>query len=119
MIETKVNRSECYGSFSVTADLDGVNSGLYMIHFEDQGLLGCCITSLQPSAGIPRALIARASEEIAIMAKSSGRKLTHKVTLVNEHSQKVLPHLYEEFGYRYQNRDVFNLHLVMVREYNP
>ncbi len=116
-VETRVRPHECCGGFSVTAHLDGFVKGLCMIHFDSEDCLGCYITSLQPSSGIPRALISRASEEIGIMTRKVGRKLVHKVVLVNERSQKVLPHIYEEWGYK--NEGMSGLHLVMTKEYNP
>lgn len=114
---TKVRPYECCGGFFITARLDGVAKGLYMVHFDSQDCLGCHITSLQRNSGIPRALISRACEEVDILAKKKGKKLTHKVVLVNERSQKVLPHLYGEFGY--ENKGMSGLHLVMTKEYSP
>ncbi|MEM4245041.1 MAG: hypothetical protein QXR60_02450 [Candidatus Nanoarchaeia archaeon] len=116
-IEVEVKPYECCGGFFVTARLDGVVKGLYMAHLESENMLDCYITSLQPSSGIPRVLISKATEEIGKMARRVGRKLIHRVILINERSQTVLPHIYEEFGYKNNGMDGF--HLIMTKEYFP
>tara|TARA_Y100000310_G_scaffold341089_1_gene439070 strand:- start:11729 stop:12172 length:444 start_codon:yes stop_codon:yes gene_type:complete len=110
-LDLRVNREFGEGTLAVIqAFCNGDLLGEYKLHLLDnqflkerkRGFLTGEIVSYKSGVGVPRSLIQKAIEEIQHQSSLLGIPIDHDVIITsNTRASEVLPHLYEEHGYRY------------------
>ena len=93
--------------------------GYYELNFSEdyRTCNGGVLRSKESNAGIPRAMINKAQQEINRIAKRKGSPIRHEERTVTRKGEKLMPHIFQEFGYRrFRREDGYS---TLVKIYRP